>query len=121
MSYTSEIGRIGEQLVADYLKSKGFLILKQNYRSGFGEIDIIAETPDEIIFVEVKTRKEDFLASPADAVDYNKQRKIIKTAYEFLKRIHVRCNIRFDIAEVTYTAGEKKRFSLNYVKNAFHP
>ena len=63
MSFELEIGRIGEDLVARWLKSKGYIILRQNYRCDYGEIDIVAENPKVIAFVEVKTRKENSLVT----------------------------------------------------------
>ena len=121
MSYAAEIGRIGEKMVADFLRSKGYIILRCNYKGRFGEIDIIAESPDAIVFVEVKTRAEGALVAPADAGDAAKQVKIIKTAYDFLAKLPYEVAYRFDVAEVTYRQSEDKplRFSLNYIKNAF--
>ena len=121
MSYNNEIGRIGEQLVAEYLCHKGNIIVAQNYHSKFGEIDIIAENKEELIFVEVKTRKENSLMAPADVVDAQKQIKITKTSAEFLRKLHWTGKFRFDIAEVTYKKDKSDNnvFSLNYIKNAF--
>jgi putative endonuclease len=121
MSFAAEIGRIGEQMVANYLKKQGFIILRQNYRSEFGEIDIVAESEQLLLFVEVKTRSEDFLVAPADAVDNSKQNKIIKTANVFINRAYLKTDYRFDIAEVFYRRDElgEYHFSLNYIKDAF--
>ena len=122
MSYQKEIGRIGEQLVANWLKSKGYIIVRQNFTTGYGEIDIVAENPKSVVFVEVKTRRENSLVAPKDAVSFSKQTKLAKTARIFLQRAYMRSfPYRFDIAEVTYktdASGEPK-FSLNYIKNAF--
>ncbi len=122
MSYADEIGRIGEQMVADYLKSQGYIITRCNFHSDFGEIDIVAETPDTVVFVEVKTRNKHSLVSPADAVDPAKQYKIAKTARVFLDKAYLFGKYRFDIAEVTYERDEKgtPHFDLNYIKNAFY-
>lgn len=122
MSYEKEIGRIGEQLVADWLKSKGYIITKQNFRSDYGEIDIIAERPKKVVFIEVKTRKENSLTAPKDAVDLNKQRRLALTAKRFLKLAFLGdVDYSFDVAEVTYRIQEdgNPKFSLNYIKNAF--
>ena len=122
MSYQKEIGRIGEQLVADWLKTKGYIIVRQNFSTGYGEIDIVAENPKTVVFVEVKTRKENSLVAPKDAVSYSKQIKLAKTAKIFLQRAYMK-NIpyRFDVAEVTYKTNEdgQLKYSLNYIKNAF--
>lgn len=121
MSYNKEIGRIGEELVANYLQHKGYIIVKQNFYSKFGEIDIVAENKDEILFVEVKTRKEGSLMAPADVVDKNKQIKITKTATTLLRKLHFTGKYRFDVAEVEYKIEDSGKyvFSLNYIKNAF--
>ena len=122
MSFEKEIGRIGEQLVAEWLKSKGYIITMQNFRSDYGEIDIVAENPKTVAFVEVKTRKQDSLVEPKDAVDKAKQRKLAITAKRFLKMAMLGdIKYRFDIAEVTYARDEKGelKYSLNYIKNAF--
>lgn len=121
MSLAHEIGRIGEQMVADFLQHNGHIILRRNYIGAHGEIDIIAENRKELIFVEVKTRSEDFLVSPADAVDVFKQHRIISTATEFMRKLHYDGDFRFDIAEVVYKKDQNgnRSFSLNYIKNAF--
>lgn len=123
MSYTGQIGKIGEDMVADFLKSKGYIIVSQNNHSRFGEIDIIAESREYILFVEVKTRRKGSLTSPADAVNKQKQKKIVLTAYDFLSKIRMKIKYRFDVAEVYYDVnkdGELKA-DLNYIKNAFSP
>ena len=121
MSYAAEIGRIGERMVADFLRSKGYIILRCNYRCPFGEIDVVAENRDTLAFVEVKTRAEGALVAPEDAVNPAKQIKIIKTAYDFLARLPYRVAYRFDVAEVIYVSSgdDGPHFSLNYIKNAF--
>lgn len=122
MSYADEIGKIGEQMTADYLKSQGYIITRRNFRSDFGEIDIVAEVPDTVVFVEVKTRNTDSPVFPADAVDPAKQYKIAKTARIFLDKAYIFGKYRFDIAEVTYKkdCDGTPHFSLNYIKNAFY-
>ena len=121
MSWAKEIGRIGEQMVADYLKTQGYFIARMNFRSNYGEIDIVAEKADIVVFVEVKTRAENALLAPADAVDTVKRKRIAKTAESFLKRAHLRLPYRFDIAEVTYKKKDNGEYSfaLNYIKSAF--
>ena len=64
------VGKAGEDFVAQYLKSKGYIIIKRNWRdSRFGELDIVAENRECIAFVEVKTRQKNSLVSGAEAVD----------------------------------------------------
>ena len=116
-----QIGNLGEDLVADYLKSKGYIIVKRNWRDRFGEIDVIAENGVHIIFVEVKTRTEDALVSGREAIDRKKAERIRKTALSFINRFYRNLSSRFDVAEVTvYTRDDNTvGYKLNYIKSAF--
>lgn len=120
---TYGLGVDGEALAATYLEDLGCRILERNFTSRFGEIDIIAVTPDGkyLCFVEVKTRKSDKnIATGLESISAAKQRKIIKTAEYFLvknRRLVEKENLqpRFDCIEVN--VGEKVDFSL--IENAF--
>ena len=125
MSYNNEnsklLGKLGEEKVAKYLKSKGYIILKRNWRDRFGEVDIIAETPENIVFVEVKTRKEGAMLSGFEAVDEKKMRLIRNEAVMFTKRLNTDSQPRIDVAEVTYRGSEdgKYEWKPKYLKSAF--
>lgn len=115
-----ELGKKGEDITADYLKKQGFIIFKRNYHSRFGEIDVIAEKGDLLLFVEVKTRFENALVSPAQAVDFKKQNKIRITAKNFLSKTFIDYRCRFDVAEITvFLKNGEYKFRLNYIENAF--
>ncbi len=111
------MGKKGEDMVAAFLRENGYTVLKRNYSCRFGEIDIIAEKGGVIAFAEVKTRKENALISPREAVDCHKQARMIKTAEDYISKTETELQPRFDVAEVTVTNSEK--FRLNYIKNAF--
>lgn len=117
----SVLGKIGEDLVADYVRKKGMLVFRQNYRTKFGEIDVIAEDETHIIFIEVKTRDENYVVSGAEAVDKEKQRRIRMSAALFMQKMPVDMEPRFDVAEVIVKnlADGKKGYSLNYIEDAF--
>ncbi len=117
MGKTQVIGNSGEAFVAEYLKKKGYIISARNYHSRYGEIDIIAENDDEILFVEVKTRKESSVVRPYEYVNTAKQRKIFITASIYLQHNGFGLRPRFDVAEVFTSDGGKMR--LNYFENAF--
>ena len=71
---SATVGKAGENFVAQYLKSRGYIIIKRNWRdSRFGEIDIVAENRECVAFVEVKTRAKNALVSGLEAVDFGKQ------------------------------------------------
>ena len=72
------LGKKGEQLVEEYLKKQGCKILKRNYRTPFGEADLIVEDGGEIAFVEVKTRESFAYGTPAEAVGKAKQKRYKK-------------------------------------------
>ena len=79
-------GAWGEAVAAAYLRKKGYRIVKQNFSTRFGEIDLIVQDARYIVFVEVKTRKSDRFGAAREAVDLHKQRRLIATAEQWLQR-----------------------------------
>lgn len=116
---TQSIGQIGEEYVAKFLKKKHYKILARNYRKRYGEIDIIAENKNYIAFVEVKTRHTDSMTSAAEAVNRQKQLKIIKTASMYLSENETEKFCRFDVCEVYVNADNLKVVNINYIEGAF--
>ncbi len=119
---SAAIGKAGEDFVTQYLKSKGYIIIKRNWRdSRYGEIDIVAENRECIAFVEVKTRQKNSLVSGLEAVDFGKQQRTKNASQTFMKRLRTNLPPRLDVAEVT-VVDEKDgifQFELNYIENAF--
>ncbi|MBQ8741393.1 MAG: YraN family protein [Clostridia bacterium] len=116
------VGKAGEDFVAQYLKSKGYIIIKRNWRdSRYGEIDIVAENRECIAFVEVKTRQKDSLVSGLEAVDFGKQQRTRNASQTFMRRLRTNLPPRLDVAEVTVIDEKdgKFQFEINYIKNAF--
>ncbi|KKP35886.1 MAG: hypothetical protein UR26_C0002G0188 [candidate division TM6 bacterium GW2011_GWF2_32_72] len=114
---TKSLGNKGEAETATWLQKQGFKVIEQNYRKRFGEIDIIATKKDLIVFVEVKARKNSFF-SMSLLVTPSKQKKIIKTAKDFLsKHDFQNKSIRFDIALLDYSASKSEQ--IKYISNAF--
>ena len=111
--YKKVLGRKGEKLVADYLKKQGCKILEKNYRTPFGEADIIVEDGEEIVFVEVKTRTSDSYGQPSEAVGRDKQRRYRRIAECFWLQTGKEPNARFDVVEV-WADGR-----IEHIKNAF--
>ena len=116
-----KIGKSGEDRVAAFLRSKGYKTVKRNYSCRFGEIDIIAETQEYIVFVEVKTRKVNSLVSGVEAVDVRKRQRIMLTANDYILKTECELQPRFDVAEVTLSkdSNGNDHYSLNYIANAF--
>ena len=113
-------GANGETRVASFLRKQGYKILNRNYSCRFGEIDIIAEKDEFIVFVEVKTRKKDSLTTAAESVNAFKQQRILKTAEDYIVKTYCDLQPRFDVAEVYVSEEDGKiKYSLHYIKNAF--
>ena len=113
----SEIGRLGEIKVCEYLTGKGYRIVTRNYRIKGGEIDIIAENGRYIAFVEVKTRKSDSMVGGFEAVNKRKQGLIIKTAADYCTKNPIQLQPRFDIAQVI--ADDAAILRIDYIPNAY--
>lgn len=110
-------GRAGEDHVAKLLKRRGFRILERNYHSRFGEIDIIGENGQYLVFVEVKTREKDGFSSPLEAVTPAKRQRLIITAESYLMAHPAALQPRFDVAAVFTKAG--RIVGEEYIENAF--
>lgn len=80
------VGRIGEDLAADFLERAGMVVLTRNFRCPQGEIDIIARDGDTIVFVEVKTRRTAALGSPLEAVTRDKLARLRRLSGIWLSR-----------------------------------
>jgi len=112
-------GPFGEEYAAEYLKKNGFRILARNYHSRFGEIDIIAENGQYIVFAEVKTRKKDALVAPAEAVTSAKQKKIAKTALIYLQNNPTQLQPRFDVIGIVTAEQDHTVQSFDHIEDAF--
>jgi len=120
-----EIGVLGESLAEKYLQQNDYIVVQKNFRTRFGEIDIIAISPDKkfLCFIEVKTRKQNLFGSPQEAVDERKTRKILSVAEEFLSSHYKvqdleikNLNVRFDIISVEITPDNVR---IEHIENAF--
>ncbi|MBR5273012.1 MAG: YraN family protein [Clostridia bacterium] len=107
---------MGEIESTRFFRDNGYKILNVNFRTRFGEIDIICTKGNYIIFAEVKTRCEDSIAKPREFVDYNKQSKIVNTAMIYLSSNKFKLQPRFDVVEVVHS---KSGVKINHIKNAF--
>ena len=112
-----ELGNKGESFAAEYYRKLGYSIASRNYSCRGGEIDIIAENEEYIIFVEVKTRSENALYQPSEAVDFNKQKRLTIAATKYLAETESEKQPQFDIFEVYTTNG--RIFKVRRIENAF--
>ena len=113
------IGKLGEDIAAKYLLDNGAKIIERNFRFDRGEIDIVAECDETLVFIEVKTRTNLEFGTPVEAVNRKKAAQIKKTAEGFMidRGNEIDYNeIRFDIIGILLL-GEKE--NINHIKNAF--
>lgn len=110
-------GRYGEDLVCRHLKKNRYKILERNFRTRFGEIDIIAAKKGHTAFVEVKTRNTDSFGTPAESVGKRKQKSIILAAQQYIAQSkNADSDFSFDVAEVILIEGKA---TVRYIENAF--
>jgi len=110
------LGRYCEDRAIHFLKKSGYKILERNYRSSFGEIDVIAREGNVIVFIEVKSRASPLFGPPCLRITERKKDHIIKTALFYLKReglADIEC--RIDIVSVSLD----KKDSIELIKDAF--
>ncbi|MCL2018494.1 MAG: YraN family protein [Oscillospiraceae bacterium] len=113
-------GDFGEERACLYLTEKGYNITARNFRTKSGEIDIIAQNAERLVFIEVKTRKLLGMGRPSDAVDSRKRGKIIKVAQRYLLQNPTEKLIGFDIIEVVITDSiNPDTVEINHFKEAF--
>jgi len=100
-------GKWGEEIALEYLNKKGYTTVTTGFRSRFGEIDLIVENKEFLVFAEVKTRKNADFAYAREYVSKEKQRKIISTAKYWLAKRPTKLQPRFDVIEIYAKHGEQ--------------
>ena len=109
-------GKKSEIIAADFLKQKGYKIIELNHKNKIGEIDVIAQDRDYLVFVEVKARLSRAFGDPLEAVNYKKQQKIRKVAELYLiKKRKTETSCRFDVISIL---GQEE-YEISHIENAF--
>ncbi len=109
-------GRAGEIEGEIYLKNHGYQILERNVRSPFGEIDLIALHQGTLVFIEVKSRRDNSFGFPEEAVNRQKQARLAKLASWHLRRYSKIPQVRFDVLAIQAEGGES---GIRLIQNAF--
>jgi putative endonuclease len=113
-------GRWGEAVAADYLRRHHYKIVAAGYRSRFGEIDLIAQNRDYLVFVEVKLRASAEFAAALEFVDARKQSRLRTTAECYLAEHETELQPRFDVIEIYAPQGvETKHPEIHHLEDAF--
>lgn len=100
-------GAWGEELAADYLREQGYVILERDWHSGHRDIDIIAHKDGCLVFVEVKTRRSTDFGSPVMAVDYYKQRNLLRAINHYIHYCRLDTPWRFDVISIVGMPGSR--------------
>lgn len=124
MATTREQGEITEKLACQFLEDKGLKLQERNYHCRFGEIDLIMQDNDALVFIEVRYRRNTSFGSGAESVTTSKQSKLLKTASAYLQQHDklARHPVRFDVVSMTGTIGATSsdtKMSIDWIKNAF--
>ena len=113
-----ELGKRGEAAAAVFLQNLGQRIVAQNWRCRFGEVDLITQDGDTIVFCEVKTRKSVQAGQPSEAITLKKQQKYSQLAALWLSRFgEADCAVRFDVVSILVTGLHSAHITL--LKGAF--
>ena len=115
------LGALGERLASEHLERQGYRILERNFRCRMGEIDLIARRGSELVFAEVKLRKDASQGEAREFVTAAKQRKLLLTAEYYLSARPWAQDLqaRFDVIEVYAPQGTEENCSVFQLENAF--
>lgn len=109
-------GRRGEEIAAAYFARRGYSILQRNWRCSAGELDIVMEKEDTLIFVEVRTRHGRRFGTAEESVTPAKQARLIELAQTYLQQEQApHSSWRIDVAAVQLGSGSPQ---INHIKNA---
>ena len=113
----AELGALGEQLGADYLRERGLVVLERNWRCRFGELDVVAAdiSARTVVFVEVKTRTSAEWSAPERDIDIEKIQTLRRAARDYIRRANAdESRVRFDAISIT---GRR----IEHLREAFAP
>ena len=110
-----DFGEFAENMAAKKYIEKGYAILERNWHLGKTEIDLIAQSDNVIVFIEVKARNGNF-QSPFEAVTHDKKRRMTKAADSYIRRLQGDYDYRFDFVGVT---GNKENYNIEILEDAF--
>ena len=117
MARQNDMGREGESEARAYLVKHGYNVLHTNWHWHHYELDIVAMKDGELVVVEVKTRSDDYLLAPEEAVDNGKIRRIVTAADAYVRFFNLELPVRFDIITVIKKGGD---YEIDHIEDAFY-
>lgn len=110
-------GELGERIAERWLRRQGWRVVQRRFRNGRRDIDLVVEREGTIAFVEVKARRGDMFGGPVEAVNWRKQKELVRSAHVWIDRHGQAAEVyRFDVVGVL-VQGERVR--VRHVPNAF--
>jgi putative endonuclease len=120
MMNTFEKGRIAEELACRFLSKSGFHIVERNYRFRNSEVDIVAYDGNEIVFVEVRSKKATHFGRPEETVDLIKQKSVKKASESWIYQNRIEdVGVRFDVVAVVTDYNTESTSEITHYRNAF--
>ena len=117
MAKRNDTGKEGEKIAREYLKKRGYVVSHTNWHWHHYELDIVAIAEGELVIVEVKTRSENYLLAPEDAVDNAKIRRIVVAADAYARLFSIGLPVRFDIITLI---KKKEGYEIEHIEDAFY-
>ncbi len=108
-------GSDAEQIAASYLQRRHLVLVTQNYRCRFGEIDLIMRDGSTLVFIEVRMRNHEMFGGAAASITLSKQAKLLRTARQYLAELNSEPPCRFDALLLSGANGQE----IEWIKNAF--
>jgi putative endonuclease len=96
-----ELGARGEQIAAEHLEALGWRVLERRWRCAVGELDLVAEDGETVVFVEVRTRSPNAKVPARQSVGFGKQRRVARAALHYVRARNLRLRrFRFDVLAI---------------------
>jgi len=116
LSSRANKGKQAENIACEYLITQGLSFIAKNYYCRQGEIDLIMNDRNTLVFVEVRYRKNNHYGGAKESITYKKQQKLQTTALHYMQKHHHDRQARFDVIAIT---GDNKDHSFEWIQNAF--
>ena len=120
MAEHNDLGKWGEQLARDLLIAKGYGIIETNWRSCNLELDIIAQKGCRVVFIEVKTRSDDYV-DPLQAIDRKRINHLVRAARSYIEAYDLKLEYQFDIITVVGHPASNEKPKIEHIEDAFLP
>lgn len=116
MKNQRQTGSEAEQTACEWLEAKGYRLRARQFFSRWGELDLVMQDGETLVFIEVKMRRSARYGSPLEAVTARKQQRLTRSAQAYLLQHPHQGPLRFDVVGIVFEAGQPR---LSHVQNAF--